>query len=177
MNGRSTESIVFFFNATATTEIYTLSLHDALPISLQDADSRLDELRIRQDWLMRLIHVRLAFLPASPLPTPLPVRPWLSRQPVAPSTRILARAQSAARYARRRLLASNRTSSARSYSRRWRVCPFRQRARPSAHLQSYSPRQRAGILVGSPSVSRDTPFQNAPAFIAIGRQDGLLGAK
>src|SRR6266542_5767326 len=24
---------VFFFNATATTEIYTLSLHDALPIS------------------------------------------------------------------------------------------------------------------------------------------------
>src|SRR5258707_11635568 len=26
--------IVFFFNDTATTEIYTLSLHDALPISL-----------------------------------------------------------------------------------------------------------------------------------------------
>src|SRR5262245_64246621 len=25
----------FFFNATATTEIYTLSLHDALPISAQ----------------------------------------------------------------------------------------------------------------------------------------------
>src|SRR6266446_10380057 len=25
--------IFFFFNATATTEIYTLSLHDALPIS------------------------------------------------------------------------------------------------------------------------------------------------
>src|SRR2546429_3716023 len=29
----------FFFNDTATTEIYTLSLHDALPISLQDDDS------------------------------------------------------------------------------------------------------------------------------------------
>src|SRR5690348_17750927 len=29
----STNSFVFFFNATATTEIYTLSLHDALPIS------------------------------------------------------------------------------------------------------------------------------------------------
>src|SRR2546426_6229379 len=28
------ESIVFFFNDTATTEIYTLSLHDALPISV-----------------------------------------------------------------------------------------------------------------------------------------------
>src|SRR3712207_8174482 len=28
---------VFFFNDTATTEIYTLSLHDALPISLVGA--------------------------------------------------------------------------------------------------------------------------------------------
>src|SRR2546430_16542029 len=27
-----TVSIIFFFNDTATTEIYTLSLHDALPI-------------------------------------------------------------------------------------------------------------------------------------------------
>src|SRR2546425_9110588 len=30
-------SIFFFFNDTATTEIYTLSLHDALPISNPDA--------------------------------------------------------------------------------------------------------------------------------------------
>src|SRR3712207_8395655 len=29
-------SLVFFFNDTATTEIYTLSLHDALPISAAD---------------------------------------------------------------------------------------------------------------------------------------------
>src|SRR2546422_2457823 len=28
-------SLFFFFNDTATTEIYTLSLHDALPISLR----------------------------------------------------------------------------------------------------------------------------------------------
>src|SRR6266487_2699382 len=28
----------FFFNDTATTEIYTLSLHDALPIRLDDLD-------------------------------------------------------------------------------------------------------------------------------------------
>src|SRR5215213_10925552 len=28
--------ICFFFNDTATTEIYTLSLHDALPISIDD---------------------------------------------------------------------------------------------------------------------------------------------
>src|SRR2546428_5815300 len=30
----STKHIFFFFNDTATTEIYTLSLHDALPICL-----------------------------------------------------------------------------------------------------------------------------------------------
>src|SRR5256885_13911290 len=29
-------SYLFFFNDTATTEIYTLSLHDALPISIVD---------------------------------------------------------------------------------------------------------------------------------------------
>src|SRR5436190_8056959 len=29
--------LFFFFNDTATTEIYTLSLHDALPISRRDA--------------------------------------------------------------------------------------------------------------------------------------------
>src|SRR5256885_9006999 len=31
-------SIFFFFNDTATTEIYTLSLHDALPICLECLD-------------------------------------------------------------------------------------------------------------------------------------------
>src|SRR2546427_11477081 len=31
----STYSFFFFFNDTATTEIYTLSLHDALPISMK----------------------------------------------------------------------------------------------------------------------------------------------
>src|SRR3712207_8441389 len=31
--------LFFFFNDTATTEIYTLSLHDALPISSQPASS------------------------------------------------------------------------------------------------------------------------------------------
>src|SRR6202166_5456123 len=33
----STSSLLFFFNDTATTEIYTLSLHDALPISCSPA--------------------------------------------------------------------------------------------------------------------------------------------
>src|SRR2546422_5648289 len=32
MNQTSIQRIFFFFNDTATTEIYTLSLHDALPI-------------------------------------------------------------------------------------------------------------------------------------------------
>src|SRR5690554_7412817 len=34
-------TLLFFFNDTATTEIYTLSLHDALPICEQYADSLL----------------------------------------------------------------------------------------------------------------------------------------
>src|SRR5258708_40345951 len=33
---------LFFFNDTATTEIYTLSLHDALPISLAGSTLRAD---------------------------------------------------------------------------------------------------------------------------------------
>src|SRR2546422_1311588 len=32
---RGTFGVCFFFNDTATTEIYTLSLHDALPISIR----------------------------------------------------------------------------------------------------------------------------------------------
>src|SRR2546422_3711155 len=35
-------SIFFFFNDTATTEIYTLSLHDALPISLSQVEAVCD---------------------------------------------------------------------------------------------------------------------------------------
>src|SRR6266704_6879036 len=34
-------SFLFFFNDTATTEIYTLSLHDALPIPVRASVSRL----------------------------------------------------------------------------------------------------------------------------------------
>src|SRR2546428_11058529 len=37
----------FFFNDTATTEIYTLSLHDALPISRDGADAGRDRVRRR----------------------------------------------------------------------------------------------------------------------------------
>src|SRR5579862_4514552 len=38
----------FFFNDTATTEIYTLSLHDALPISPQLPDKSLDLVTMNQ---------------------------------------------------------------------------------------------------------------------------------
>src|SRR5256885_12884392 len=42
---------LFFFNDTATTEIYTLSLHDALPISrFYEEDN--GELHIRSDFLI-----------------------------------------------------------------------------------------------------------------------------
>src|SRR6266571_6439052 len=37
VSGLFARDLVFFFNDTATTEIYTLSLHDALPISVQPA--------------------------------------------------------------------------------------------------------------------------------------------
>src|SRR5260370_24087695 len=36
MNGNRLLSFSFFFNDTATTEIYTLSLHDALPILVRE---------------------------------------------------------------------------------------------------------------------------------------------
>src|SRR2546426_10732281 len=47
----------FFFNDTATTEIYTLSLHDALPISAQVAlEGDLDRSRERQAGRGALAH-------------------------------------------------------------------------------------------------------------------------
>src|SRR2546425_4350564 len=36
---RTPSSFFFFFNDTATTEIYTLSLHDALPICIHTGES------------------------------------------------------------------------------------------------------------------------------------------
>src|SRR2546426_12536147 len=41
-------SSFFFFNDTATTEIYTLSLHDALPISAPGDDARPRAARARR---------------------------------------------------------------------------------------------------------------------------------
>src|SRR5256885_5476127 len=54
----------FFFNDTATTEIYTLSLHDALPIcGLVDADGyfhhagRSDDVIISAGWTMSAVEI------------------------------------------------------------------------------------------------------------------------
>src|SRR2546423_8075652 len=50
---------IFFFNDTATTEIYTLSLHDALPISrdLQaDATQRMDAIIAQIVILVDVLH-------------------------------------------------------------------------------------------------------------------------
>src|SRR2546428_14125308 len=53
-------SFFFFFNDTATTEIYTLSLHDALPIyrlavdALRLLGEPLDERRAVEDLALRL---------------------------------------------------------------------------------------------------------------------------
>src|SRR3989442_12908525 len=52
----------FFFNDTATTEIYTLSLHDALPICLRSHD------RTMPEELNRLVTDHLADLLFAPSP-------------------------------------------------------------------------------------------------------------
>src|SRR5438093_9459627 len=48
---RLTRSLFFFFNDPATTEIYTLSLHDALPISAVPYAERLRWFEALRDWL------------------------------------------------------------------------------------------------------------------------------
>src|SRR3712207_7941073 len=52
-------SVYFFFNDTATTEIYTLSLHDALPISEIEGGSQ-DSRRFRGFMPVAGIYVPLA---------------------------------------------------------------------------------------------------------------------
>src|SRR2546430_11338183 len=52
MMGRMT-CLFFFFNDTATTEIYTLSLHDALPISVAVEPHDRDEQQDDQEELQR----------------------------------------------------------------------------------------------------------------------------
>src|SRR3712207_7046271 len=47
-------ALYFFFNDTATTEIYTLSLHDALPIWKVSFDTSFKEKGLRGSWCGKL---------------------------------------------------------------------------------------------------------------------------
>src|SRR2546422_4721311 len=56
MIAQPSASFFFFFNDTATTEIYTLSLHDALPISMLMLGSSEKPLRPRLGELQRRVN-------------------------------------------------------------------------------------------------------------------------
>src|SRR2546429_7170367 len=51
-------SFIFFFNDTATTEIYTLSLHDALPICRQSGRLQSDVAPVIQDAVNDVLDVQ-----------------------------------------------------------------------------------------------------------------------
>src|SRR3712207_7813451 len=69
----------FFFNDTATTEIYTLSLHDALPISR--AGTRAGARR-RASWLSSAASINRARPVRPEAPSPRPARCRTRRSPV-----------------------------------------------------------------------------------------------
>src|SRR2546430_13209685 len=52
--------LFFFFNDTATTEIYTLSLHDALPIFSSAADLAFQQEQLRAAWIIAGFALALA---------------------------------------------------------------------------------------------------------------------
>src|SRR3712207_9223468 len=54
---------MFFFNDTATTEIYTLSLHDALPISRDQEIARDDSCPLMNQLIERVLPVGARFAP------------------------------------------------------------------------------------------------------------------
>src|SRR3712207_8066904 len=98
--------VVFFFNDTATTEIYTLSLHDALPISAATrsrasawprppqptmrmratltvrSEEHTSELQSRQYLVCRLL-LEKKKKPASPPALPLYLYPFLIPSPIS----------------------------------------------------------------------------------------------
>src|SRR2546430_12844379 len=53
MSDRNANVFFFFFNDTATTEIYTLSLHDALPISQVDGAGLVDSVSYWATFIAR----------------------------------------------------------------------------------------------------------------------------
>src|SRR3712207_9188023 len=78
----------FFFNDTATTEIYTLSLHDALPISTGEVRARgvtSAPNAVLPPWLKQELTAILARLPA--VTTPEEERPARARWATTPRRR------------------------------------------------------------------------------------------
>src|SRR5687767_15432817 len=58
----------FFFNATATTEIYTLSLHDALPILFELATKHISRFRMTcmdRYWLVYCLSLSISDFPSA----------------------------------------------------------------------------------------------------------------
>src|SRR5205814_5402506 len=62
---RSTSTSLFFFTTPSPTEIYTLSLHDALPISIQSRDDLVRQLskgcRPKADWRIGTEHEKFVY--------------------------------------------------------------------------------------------------------------------
>src|SRR5437016_14571707 len=56
-HGSHSPYCIFFFNDTSTTDIYTLSLHDALPIS-PDPELRRYVIQTYNDWMVELSKAR-----------------------------------------------------------------------------------------------------------------------
>src|SRR5207244_12733058 len=69
--------LFFFFNDTATTEIYTLSLHDALPIFWLDLVASLPLIKERILVIILLLHF-LSLMLGSVLVLMLPLLVWLT---------------------------------------------------------------------------------------------------
>src|SRR5688572_30915701 len=101
-------SIVFFFNDTATTEIYTLSLHDALPISRPLAVARGGRSRCTRGRVGRVRQTRMNQL--------LPPLPNISLERSEEHTSEL---QSQSNLVCRLLLEKKKRSGIRTWYRRW----------------------------------------------------------
>src|SRR5258708_35660845 len=80
---------LFFFNDTATTEIYTLSLHDALPISIIPPKLSLQSRPMPAVHLESPVPVNVAKADAGPAPSTRPVEtPTQSQKKDRKSTRL-----------------------------------------------------------------------------------------
>src|SRR5256885_11847705 len=101
-------SAVFFFNDTATTEIYTLSLHDALPIL---ASQKAAPATAARPTTPRVIFLSVCMFRSSALSS-VPCRPGLHRQPLPRSEEHTSELQSPCNLVCRLLLEKKKTTLA-----------------------------------------------------------------